>query len=170
MNLLDFAVLALTGYEIGLIAILVGLLVGGVVRKGSEGHGGWAYQTLAIFLTYSAIAATYLTYAIKEMPRTPDKSHTEKHAVPSPQERSEEETRTPSEPPKPSDLPVVVAIIMVMALAYALPIIVGTQNFLTLIIIGFALFEAWKINKRIPLEITGPFRLPPSAPGTASRD
>ena len=57
-----YAVLKLSGYEIGLIAILVGFLVGGAVRWGSEGLGGWAYQALAIFLTYNAIVLTYLPF------------------------------------------------------------------------------------------------------------
>ena len=52
------AVVKITGYEIGLIAILVGLMVGVAVRKGSKGRGGWFYQTLAIVLTYSCICAS----------------------------------------------------------------------------------------------------------------
>src|SRR6266436_8603411 len=34
-----FGIAALTGYEFGLVAIVVGLLVGGAVRKGSNGRG-----------------------------------------------------------------------------------------------------------------------------------
>ena len=34
-------------------------MVGGAVHKGSEGRGGWLYQLLAIFFTYSAICASY---------------------------------------------------------------------------------------------------------------
>jgi hypothetical protein len=39
-----YAVLAITNYEIGLIAIAVGFLVGGAVRWGCCGRGGWLYQ------------------------------------------------------------------------------------------------------------------------------
>ena len=49
-----------TGYELGLIAIVVGLIVGVAVRKGSRERGGWFYQTLAIVLTYACIGAQYL--------------------------------------------------------------------------------------------------------------
>ena len=49
-----------TGYEFGLISILVGWIVGAAVRGGSEGIGGWPYQTLAVGLTYSAIVLTYV--------------------------------------------------------------------------------------------------------------
>jgi len=44
-----------TGYEIGLIAIAVGYIVGLAVHVGSRRVGGLAYQLLAVVLTYSAI-------------------------------------------------------------------------------------------------------------------
>src|SRR4051812_14605645 len=45
---LYYGVLKLTGYEIGLISILVGFMVGTAVRSGARHRGGWAYQALAI--------------------------------------------------------------------------------------------------------------------------
>jgi ribosomal protein L7/L12 len=62
-----FAVLALTGYELGLVAILVGWIVGVAVKKGSDGRGGWAYQLLAIALTYTAIVTTYIPLIVREL-------------------------------------------------------------------------------------------------------
>src|ERR1041385_5246647 len=62
-----FGVEALTGYEFGLIAVVVGLLVGTAVRKGSRGRGGWRYQLLAMFLTYSAVVATDSTLIAREL-------------------------------------------------------------------------------------------------------
>lgn len=50
----------LTDREFGLIAILVGLLVGGAVKLGSRKRGGWGYQGLAMFLTYTAIVSSYI--------------------------------------------------------------------------------------------------------------
>ena len=50
----------MTGYEIGLIAIQVGFLVGGAVRAGSEGRGGRGYQVLAVLLIYISICANYM--------------------------------------------------------------------------------------------------------------
>lgn len=50
----------LTDREFGLIAILVGLLVGGAVRLGARRRGGWAYQGLAMLLTYTAIVSSYI--------------------------------------------------------------------------------------------------------------
>jgi len=55
-----YAISAMTGYEFGLIAIVVGFAVGSAVRWGSDGRGGKSYQALAMMLTYLAIVATYI--------------------------------------------------------------------------------------------------------------
>jgi hypothetical protein len=60
-----YAVLALTGYEIGLIAILVGFIVGRAVAVGSGGRGGLRYQVTAVALTYCSIVATYVPLIAK---------------------------------------------------------------------------------------------------------
>ena len=43
----------------GIISIAIGWLVGKAVRKGSNNRGGWRYQLLAAFLTYTAICGAY---------------------------------------------------------------------------------------------------------------
>src|SRR4051794_32113703 len=60
-----YAVLAITNYELSIIAILVGWLVGNGVRWGTRGKGGRAYQALAVFLTYMAIVSTYIPMIVK---------------------------------------------------------------------------------------------------------
>lgn len=45
--------------EWALISIALGWFVGAAVRRGSTGRGGWRYQWLAAFLTYTAICAAY---------------------------------------------------------------------------------------------------------------
>jgi hypothetical protein len=57
---LYFGIAALTGYEFGLVAIVVGFAVGYAVRVGSGGRGGKPYQFLAVIITYSAIVCTYV--------------------------------------------------------------------------------------------------------------
>jgi hypothetical protein len=47
-----YGIVKVTGYELGIVAVVVGLLVGGAVRMGAERRGGWAYLTLAVLLTY----------------------------------------------------------------------------------------------------------------------
>lgn len=65
--LVYYLVLKLTGYEFGLIAILVGWAVGAAVRRGSGGRGGWPFQLLAVGLTYLSIVGSYLPLVLAEM-------------------------------------------------------------------------------------------------------
>ena len=46
-----YAVIAITHFEIGLVAILIGYMVGYAVRKGAGGRGGLRFQILAALLT-----------------------------------------------------------------------------------------------------------------------
>src|ERR1039457_1267879 len=46
--------------EIGIIAILVGWMVGKAIRHGSYGRGGRRQQILAVLLTYFAITTSYI--------------------------------------------------------------------------------------------------------------
>jgi hypothetical protein len=62
-----YAIQESTGWQIGLIAVLVGWMIGKAVNRGSNGKGGWKYQAMAIVLTYFAVAATYVPMALKEL-------------------------------------------------------------------------------------------------------
>jgi uncharacterized membrane protein (DUF441 family) len=63
---LYYAILRTTGYNIGLVAVVVGVMVGRAVRTGTGGRGGRFYQFLAVFLTYSAIVAMYVAPSLLE--------------------------------------------------------------------------------------------------------
>ncbi len=62
---LYYAILALSGYEIGLVAIAVGWMVGRAVFVGSGKRGGRVYQVAAVLLTYFAIVTTYIPLMFK---------------------------------------------------------------------------------------------------------
>jgi hypothetical protein len=48
-------------------------------------------------------------------------------------------------------------LVALILIAAATPFIAGFENILGLIIIGFALFQAWKMNRRVPLVVNGPY-------------
>jgi hypothetical protein len=123
--LLDYAIAALTGYEFGLIAILVGFTVGAAVRWGANGRGGWPYQGLAIGLTYLAIVSTYI-------PGLAESSNADGAIIP---------------------------LALLLALACVAPFLAGVENIIGLIIIGIGLYEAWRLNRRTELTISGPHLL-----------
>jgi hypothetical protein len=173
-----FGIEALTGYEFGLVAVVVGLLVGGAVHRGANGRGGWRYQVLAMFLTYSAVVATDSSLILRELTKqfraraesiraTPDSGTAQiaaAVAATSPQGTLKKEQSTPG------GLALVVGLVVVVALAYAAPIMIGVSSPLHLVIAGFALYEAWKLNKGVALRVTGPYHAVASAPVAPQSD
>ena len=62
-----YAVIAIANLEIGIVAILIGYMVGWAVRKGAGGRGGRRFQVLAVVLTYWAVGLAYTPLAFKEI-------------------------------------------------------------------------------------------------------
>lgn len=71
-SLIWYAIREVTGYEIGLVAIGVGILVGVAVKNGSGGLGGARYQALAMVLTYLSITMTNLPIIVSELSKQAD--------------------------------------------------------------------------------------------------
>jgi hypothetical protein len=162
--ILYYAILAITGYEFGLIAIVVGLMVGKAVNWGGGGRGGWRYQTVAIGLTYLAIASAYippLFDAIRKSPTAtaaaPLRATAADQTDPT-QPTAQRVSRTASAAPqrRPTIVQFVFGLALLAALACAAPFLGGIQNVMGLVIIAIGLFEAWKLNKRREWRITGP--------------
>jgi hypothetical protein len=153
-----FGVLKLTGYEVGLIAIVVGLLVGGGVRLGGEGRGGWLYQAMAIGLTYCTIVATYAPLIAAEI-----EADGEAVAVAGEQASAVAagEAAGGTEDASPAEVPWLIRHAAYFVLAFVMPVAAGFENIVGMIIIAIALWEAWRINKRPRLDIQGPFHLAP---------
>ena len=181
----------LTGYEIGLIAIAVGYLVGMAVHVGARRVGGVAYQLLAVFLTYSAIVMTYVPMIANQFMATegvqqevegdvsdeaqtflPDDSQTapsdEAQTAPSddwanddtansaPSADVGEDVEAPVTKPGVDEL---VAWVTAIPIAYMLPFLMGFENAIGILIIGFALWQSFRMNARAKIELQGPFRL-----------
>ena len=133
----------LTGYQIGIVAIGIGYLVGKAVRKGAGGFGGRRYQVLAVFLTYSAIALASLPAIFEALRQAP---HHEAAAA------------------APGLGTVLWAWTLLLGYALASPFLGGSQNFMGLVIIGIGLYEAWKFTRPLPVQVLGPFAIEPSPP------
>ena len=59
------------------------------------------------------------------------------------------------------------ALAFLFGLAFALPVWVNLDSPIGLIIVAIGLYEAWTINRRVPLAITGPYRIGPGGAGSA---
>lgn len=201
------------GWEFGLIAIVVGFLVGAGVRVGSGGRGGVPYQLLAVFLTYTAIVSTYVPMIIEAFRTQGDKAAAATDASPgagggtvaptpvqnatpdatpvSADNRADAPTQsaggaqaaqqtevgekatavTAPAAAFPDALLVLLFLGLVMLLAYVAPflaLVEGVSSIMLLAIIGFGVWQAWKMNRRTVLEITGPFRVGAAVPDTAA--
>jgi hypothetical protein len=174
-----YGVAAATNMEFGLIAILVGLMVGKAVRAGSDGRGGWFYQGMAMFLTYNAIVLTYVPFLINaareheakkvaaaKEPRAPANADQR-----SPDVKAEPTAAPAAAAPKPrlSLVEFVAALAFVIGFIYAVPFLGGAQNLMGLIIIGIGLYEAWLLNRRVQVVFTGPYPLAPAQPAPPAK-
>lgn len=61
-----YGVIAITNLEIGLVALVIGVMVGGAVRSGTGGKGGRKFQVMAVALTYFAVGLAYTPIFIIE--------------------------------------------------------------------------------------------------------
>lgn len=168
--LLYFAVVALTGYEIGLIAIVVGFMVGFMVRLGARSRGGRSYQVLALTLTYLAIGSTYTGLGLKQMfdddasPTATD-STAVTDTVPEP-EPAIAEAASDTTAPGGAQSVGLLALAALLALMAAMPVLAvfGSLpgSLISGLIIGFALRQSWIMNKAISVDFKGPFKVAPA--------
>jgi len=180
--LIWFAIRKIANIEVGLVAVLVGFMVGKAVRKGSGGRGGRGYQILAVALTYSCIAANYMPDVLQAFV---EKYREEKNiAATQPADTKATQTQVAGSTTAPTSQPLrasastgagqtkekkpsVGRLILLLLLfvgilfvtAAVAPFLAGVQNLIGLLIIGFALWEAWKLNRYRRLPITGPYQL-----------
>jgi hypothetical protein len=50
-------------------------------------------------------------------------------------------------------------VLLLLVVAYAFPVLAAVHSPISGLIFGFALWEAWKMNKKVQLAFNGPFRL-----------
>jgi hypothetical protein len=179
-----YAVASLFNLEIGLIAILVGWLVGTGVNKGAQGRGGIRYQLLAAFVTYASIVTTYIPPIFAGIMNRADAG------TPRPSSGKDSGATPAAGPAAPSTVPapsqgdasaepktflgalaaLVLAGGVLFAIALAAPFLAGFENLIGILIIGFAVHQAWRMNARRVFEVKGPFRVsaesspPPETP------
>lgn len=134
-----YALMLLTGWNLALVAILVGFMVGRAVQVGSRERGGWPYQLLAVGLTYMSIVTSFVPTIVSGMRRGGDMS----------------------------DVPVVFQYLVGFFLAIPMPFLIITTDFLTVVILAIGLYQAWKQTQRRELNLTGPYHVKSPAPAPA---
>jgi hypothetical protein len=185
-----YAVAKLANIEAGLIAILLGFLVGKAVFAGSGNRGGRRYQVLAVVLTYLGIGVAYTPFAVEEFQKAARVSADSTRAATDAGSTSrplsqlsgaelEAETHrldsilaAAETPAAPAEKPGLLGILALLGIALAgiftLPVLLTIGglpgSLISLLIYGFAIMEAWKLTRASKLELTGPFRVGGAAP------
>ena len=172
--ILYYAVLAITKLEIGLIAIVIGYMVGYSVRRGSRGWGGRRFQVLALVLTYYAVGLAYFPIVIQSAresatTKTATASPSAQPSV-SPAATSVDAAGAPLTPQRIGALAAIAGVGVVLAFCAALPVlsVIGSfpSGLISAAIIGFGMRQAWRMTAAPPIEVTGPYKL--GAPPVAS--
>ena len=155
------AVAIILHIEFGLIAIVVGIMVGKAIRHASKGLGGRPQQILAVVLTYFAITTSYIPVFIYSYAQTRHKIE-QQHAAQSPS------SQTPTPPlatPTPRPAPrmsLTRAIIFTFVLAAVAPFLILFHNpvsgLLSLFIIFIGLQRAWVLTGRPEILVLGPYK------------
>lgn len=181
-----YAVAAIANISAGIISIFVGFLVGKAVRKGSGLRGGLPYQLLAVFLTYSAVAWSYLPFCFQAFQAQPEARQAveatkvgQAKAEPpqaiaidkdSPAKKggvdratSEPVAAAPAAGPNmlgPIGMLVMLAVVL-MAITYAAPFLglSDPSSLIGLLIVFFGLQQAWRLTRKASLTVNGPFRV-----------
>jgi hypothetical protein len=163
---LYYAIRELTGYEFGLVAILLGFAIGKAVRWGSGGRGGWRYQTLAVALTYVAIVSTYVPGIFAELAKNAEQRETQSAPAPTGSSAAQTSAASKAVPGASTDKDgdvsagqVALALAMVAGIILAAPFLAGTENLFGIVIILLGLYQAWKMTKKHEVVVTGPFRV-----------
>lgn len=156
-----YAVIAITEFEIGIVAIAIGYMVGYGMRKGTKGRGGRRFQVVAVVLTYWAVGLAYVPLVFGEV--------SEQQAA---QQASTNVTPPAADPEPPEDalsVPVALAALVGLSLALPLMMVVGSLpgGLVSAAIIAFGMHQAWQMTAAPQPTISGPYRVgagPPAAP------
>lgn len=161
--ILYYLVIAITNFEIGIVAIAIGYIVGYAVRTGTGNRGGRRFQVLAIVLTYWAVGLAYVPLAFKAINQQDTATATAPAAAdPAPAEPASDT------PPSAAQFMMATGILAAMPLALPVLITLGSLpgGLISAAIIAFGMQQAWRMTGVPQLAISGPYRVAPPAPST----
>jgi hypothetical protein len=168
-----YAVIAIAHLEIGIVAILIGYMVGYSVRRGAQGRGGRRFQVLAAALTYFSVALAYAPLAVQQAMK--DKAEltavapaaTDTTVDVTPQAAAPEGAK-PQARPKPSGARIAMSFVILGGIMIALPVLVVIGSMPSGLISAFIIFigmrQAWKMTEAAVLKIHGPYRVGAAKP------
>ena len=164
--ILYYAVIAITNFEIGIVAIAIGYMVGWSVRKGANGRGGLRFQVLALVLTYWAVGLAYTPLTFRQIAEEDRKERTE---------ATKSEFTAPAATTAPSELDadatpvnIPLALGILFGFSLALPVLAVVSSLpgglISGAIIAFGMQQAWKMTGVPSLHVSGPYKIAAASP------
>ncbi|MEO8593387.1 MAG: hypothetical protein ABI759_08695 [Candidatus Solibacter sp.] len=142
--------------EIGLLAILVGWMVGKAIRHGSKGMGGRPQQILAVLLTYFSISSSYVVVMIHEITTNPSIVEKSK-ANANPGAAAGQKGEITSAGERPAGGVLLISALTLIAAAPFFGLSQGISGFISLFIIFIGLQRAWQMTGRRQIPVMGPY-------------
>ena len=172
--ILYYAVIAITGWEIGLVALVIGFMVGAAIRKGSGNAGGRRFQWLAVILTYFAVGLAYTPLAFKSFAEggsptdvvadsagtsgTTAADDTASLATTGTDTAAAAGADTSAATPN-----IALALGFTFLFIFALPVlsVIGSMpsGLISAIIILVGMQQAWKMTEKAEVPVTGPYKM-----------
>ena len=165
-----YAVIAITDFEIGIVAIAIGYMVGYGIRMATKGRGGRRFQIMALVLTYWAVGLAYTPLIIAGAMKQDGVQQASDNASPN--------TTAPAGAPAAPDGPdaagavnLPMALAFLVGLTFALPVMVVTSSLpgglISAFIIAIGMQQAWRMTAAPQPQITGPYRIGAGPPALA---
>jgi hypothetical protein len=167
-----YAVIALLDLEIGIVAILIGWMVGRAIQKALPGGGLRRYQVLAAVLTYFAVGVAYMPLMFSEMKKDKTAKTQDSTAVVAQQGKpaasassSSADAATKAGAEKADEDgggSFLLGIGALIAIAFSLPVMMvfsSGAGIISALIIAIGMRQAWQMSGAPALAITGPFRV-----------
>jgi len=161
-----YSVIAIAHLEIGIVAILIGYMVGYAVRRGAGGRGGLRFQLLAVALTYLSVAFAYTPLVVSAV-----REHRAGQAVTAASGTRSGAAAGQRVPQAPRPMGGVQLIAVLVAFVVTLPVAIVLGNLpsslITVVIITIGMRQAWRMTAAPILEFRGPYRVGAQAPAPA---
>jgi hypothetical protein len=165
-----YAVIAITNFEIGIVAIAIGYMVGYGIRMATKGRGGRRFQVAALVLTYWAVGLAYMPLIMAEMSKEEETQQASADTT-EPGEASAiadsadiaETADTPAAPAAVDGLNLPLAFAVLVGFSFALPVLAVVSSLpgglISAAIIAFGMQQAWHMTAAPQPQITGPYRI-----------
>jgi hypothetical protein len=169
-----YAVIAITNFEIGIVAILIGYMVGYAVHKGAGARGARRFQVLAVVLTYLSIALAYAPLVFNQATDTAQSAQDARASTPGgnsgtaaaaeivPAATAATESG-PAATEKISGRRALLSLVLLAAFITALPMISVFGSLPYGLISAFIIFigmkQAWRMTGAPSLQVLGPYRV-----------